>query len=101
MCEFISPPTHFAWDYSRSCCRVFRSPKFVASKQLQARQTADDIIRQGNKEAENIKKKSYLKQKEENQILREQTESELRERRGELQNKKPDFFKRGKFRSKI
>ena len=41
----------------------FVARNLLHQKQLQARQTADDIIRQGNKEAENIKKKSYLKQK--------------------------------------
>ncbi|MFQ3871451.1 ribonuclease Y [Staphylococcus sp. Mo2-1] len=54
-------------------------------KQLQARQTAEDIIEQGNKEAENTKKEKLLEAKEENQILKEQSENELRERRGDLQ----------------
>ena len=54
-------------------------------KQLQARQTAEDIIEHGNKEAENIKKEKLLEAKEENQILKEQSENELRERRGDLQ----------------
>ena len=39
-------------------------------KQLQARQTAEDIIEQGNKEAENIKKEKLLEAKEENQIIK-------------------------------
>ncbi|MDU5376028.1 MAG: ribonuclease Y [Staphylococcus warneri] len=54
-------------------------------KQVQARQTADDIVNQAHKEADNTKKEKLLEAKEENQILREQTENELRERRGELQ----------------
>ena len=54
-------------------------------KQLQAGQTAEDIIEQGNKEAENIKKEKLLEAKEENQIIKEQSEIELRERRGDLQ----------------
>lgn len=45
----------------------------------------EDIVNQAHKEADNIKKRNYLRQKEENQILREQTEAELRERRSELQ----------------
>ena len=57
-------------------------------KQVQARQTADDIVNQAHKEADNTKKEKLLEAKEENQILREQTESELRERRGELQRPK-------------
>ena len=54
-------------------------------KQLQARQTADDIIEQGNKEAENTKKEKLLEAKEENQVIREKAENELRERRADLQ----------------
>ena len=54
-------------------------------KQVQSRQTAEDIVNHANKEADNIKKEKLLEAKEENQILREQAESELRERRGELQ----------------
>ncbi|MGF7393367.1 ribonuclease Y [Staphylococcus haemolyticus] len=63
----------------------FVARNLLHQKQLQARQTADDIIKQGQKEADNIKKEKLLEAKEENQIIREQTESELRERRGELQ----------------
>ena len=94
MCEFINPPTHFAGVYSRSCCRVYSSPKVLHEKQVQAKQTADDIINQANKEADNLKKERLLEAKEENQRLKEQTENELREIRGNLQNKRPDFFKR-------
>ena len=54
-------------------------------KQLQARQTAEDIIAHGKKEADNIKKEKLLEAKEENQFLKEQSENELRERRGDLQ----------------
>ena len=56
----------------------------LLQKQVQARQTADDIVSYANKEADNIKRK-LLEAKEENQILKEQAENELRERRGELQ----------------
>ena len=38
-------------------------------KQVQARQTADDIVSYANKEADNIKKEKLLEAKEENQIL--------------------------------
>ncbi len=34
-------------------------------KQVQARQTADDIVSYANKEADNIKKKNYLRQRRE------------------------------------
>ena len=54
-------------------------------KQIQAKQTAEDIINQANKEAENIKKEKLLEAKEENQIFKDQVESELRERCGDLQ----------------
>ena len=64
-------------------------------KQLQARQTADDIIKQGQK-ADNIKKEKLLEAKEENQIIREQTESELRERRGELQRQEARLLQKRK-----
>ena len=64
-------------------------------KQLQARQTADDIIKQGQKEADNIKKEKLLEAKE-NQIIREQTESELRERRGELQRQEARLLQKRK-----
>ncbi len=57
----------------------------LLQKQSQARQTAEDIVNQAHKEADNIKKEKLLEAKEENQILREQTEAELRERRSELQ----------------
>ncbi len=36
-----------------------------------------DIVNQAHKEADNIKKEKLLEAKEENQILREQTEAEL------------------------
>lgn len=57
----------------------------LLQKQSQARQTAEDIVNQAHKEADNIKKEKLLEAKEENQILREQTEAELRERHSELQ----------------
>ncbi|WP_281186837.1 ribonuclease Y [Staphylococcus schleiferi] len=57
----------------------------IYQKQSQAKRTAKDIIEQANKEAENLKKEKLIEAKEENQVLRERIESELRERRGELQ----------------
>ena len=53
------------------------------------------------KRRDNIKKEKLLEAKEENQIIREQTESELRERRGELQRQARLLQKERKFRSKI
>ena len=47
------------WDYSRGCCRVFLARNILHQKQIQARQTANDIIKQGQKEADNIKKRNY------------------------------------------
>lgn len=96
MCEFIKPPTHFAGDHSRSCWRVCCCPNLLLQKQSQARQTAEDIVNQAHKEADNIKKEKLLEAKEENQILREQTEAELRERRSELQRQETHFFKKKK-----
>ena len=69
-------------------------PEIYYTKTSSSKTTAEDIVNYANKEADNIKKKNYLRQKEENQILREQTESELRERRGNFKDKKPDFFKK-------
>ena len=59
-------------------------PEIYYTKTSSIETTAEDIVNHANKEADNIKKK-LLEAKEENQILREQAESELRERRGELQ----------------
>ena len=95
MCEFIKPPTHFAGDHSRSCWRVCCCRNLLLQKQSQARQTAEDIVNQAHKEADNIKKK-LLEAKEENQILREQTEAELRERRSELQRQETRLLQKKK-----
>ena len=59
------------------------SRNILHQKQIQARQTANDIIKQGQKKQ--IISKRLLEAKEENQIIREQVETELRERRSELQ----------------
>ncbi len=72
----------------------------LLQKQSQARQTAEDIVNQAHKEADNIKKEKLLEAKEENQILREQTEAELRERRSELpKTRNPTSSKRRKLRA--
>ncbi|PWZ47995.1 ribonuclease Y, partial [Staphylococcus pseudintermedius] len=63
----------------------FIAQNLIYQKQLQAKQTAKDILEQANKEAENLKKEKLIEAKEENQILRERVENELRERRTELQ----------------
>ena len=47
------------------------------------------------KKADNIKKEKLLEAKE-NQIIREQTESELRERRGELQRQEARLLQKRK-----
>ena len=67
----------------------------LLQKQSQARQTAEDIVNQAHKEADNIKKK-LLEAKEENQILREQTEAELRERHSELQRQETRLLQKKK-----
>ena len=84
MFRIIRPPTYFA-SIILGVVVVFSARKLLHQKQLQARQTAEDIIDQANKEAENLKKEKLLEAKEENQLLKEQSENELRERRGELQ----------------
>ena len=71
-------------------------PEIYYTKQVQARQTADDIVSYANKEADNIKKKKLLEAKEENQILKEQAENELRERRGELQRQETRLLQKKK-----
>ena len=38
---------------------VFLARNILHQKQIQARQTANDIIKQGQKEADNIKKRNY------------------------------------------
>lgn len=96
MCEFIKPPTHFAGDHSRSCWRYVVARNLLLQKQSQARQTAEDIVNQAHKEADNIKKEKLLEAKEENQILREQTEAELRERRSELQRQETRLLQKKK-----
>lgn len=63
----------------------FIAQNLIHQKLMQAKSTARDIIEQANKEAENLKKEKLIEAKEENQLLRERSESELRERRGELQ----------------
>ncbi|WP_142254975.1 Rnase Y domain-containing protein, partial [Staphylococcus aureus] len=63
-----------------SYCGLILCRNLLLQKQSQARQTAEDIVNQAHKEADNIKKEKLLEAKEENQILREQTEAELRVR---------------------
>jgi ribonuclease Y len=53
----------------------FIARNLLQQKQIQARQTAEDIIDQANKEADNVKKEKLLEAKEENQILKEQVEN--------------------------
>lgn len=96
MCEFIKPPTHFAGIILGVVGGYVVARNLLLQKQSQARQTAEDIVNQAHKEADNIKKEKLLEAKEENQILREQTEAELRERRSELQRQETDFFKKKK-----
>ena len=67
-------------------------PEIYYTKTSSSKTTAEDIVNYANKEADNIKKKNYLRQRREPN-LREQTESELRERRN-FKDKKPDFFKK-------
>lgn len=63
----------------------FIAHHLLQSKQIQARQTAEDIIEQAKRSAANLKKEKLIEAKEENQLIRENAENELRERRGDLQ----------------
>ena len=73
----------------------FVARNLLHQKQLQARQTADDIIKQGQKK-QIISKGKIIRGKRRNQIIREQTESELRERRGELQRQEARLLQKRK-----
>lgn len=68
----------------------------LLQKQSQARQTAEDIVNQAHKEADNIKKEKLLEAKEENQILREQPKQNYEKDVANFKDKKPDFFKKKK-----
>ena len=65
MCEFVKPPTHFAGDHSRSCWRVCCCPEICCFKSNhKLEQTAEDIVNQAHKEADNIKKLLEAKEKQ-------------------------------------
>lgn len=57
----------------------------LTKKQDQARQSAHYIISEANKEAESLKKEKLIEAKEENQQIRDHLDSEIRERRSDLQ----------------
>ena len=57
MCEFIKPPTHFAGIILGVVGGYVVARNLLLQKQSQARQTAEDIVNQAHKEADNIKKK--------------------------------------------
>lgn len=74
----------------------FLARNILHQKQIQARQTANDIIKQGQKEADNIKKEKLLEAKEENQIIREQVEQSYVKDVVSFKDKKPEIFKKRK-----
>ncbi len=56
MCEFIKPPTHFAGIILGVVGGYVVARNLLLQKQSQARQTAEDIVNQAHKEADNIKR---------------------------------------------
>lgn len=58
------------------------------------KQTMEDLIENGRKEAETLKKEALLEAKEENQRYREKIEEELKERRTEIKNKEERLTQR-------
>lgn len=63
----------------------FFAQNSLTKKQDQARQSAHYILSEANKEAESLKKEKLLEAKEENQQIRDHLDSEIRERRSDLQ----------------
>ncbi|HSI67495.1 MAG TPA: ribonuclease Y [Planococcus sp. (in: firmicutes)] len=64
------------------------------SKMAGARNSAEQIIEDAKREAEASKKEALLEAKDENHKLRTETESEIRERRGELQRQENRLLQR-------
>lgn len=58
------------------------------------KQTAEDIISEGRKQAETLKKEALLEAKEENQRYRETIETELKERRQDIKNQEDRLLQR-------
>ncbi len=63
MCEFIKPPTRFAGIILGVVGGYVVARNLLLQKQSQARQTAEDIVNQAHKEADNIKKEKLLEAK--------------------------------------
>ncbi|RNF40570.1 ribonuclease Y [Planococcus salinus] len=64
------------------------------SKMAGAKGSAEQIIEDAKREAEALKKEALLEAKDENHKLRTETESEIRERRGELQKQENRLLQR-------
>ena len=64
------------------------------SKMAGARNSAEQIVEDAKREAEALKKEALLEAKDENHKLRTETESEIRERRSELQKQENRLLQR-------
>ncbi len=72
----------------------FVMKKSNESKMAGARNSAEQIIEDAKREAEALKKEALLEAKDENHKLRTETESEIRERRSELQKQENRLLQR-------
>ena len=78
---------------------MFLAGKSLARSEFEAesvksKQTAQDIIENGRKQAETLKKEALLEAKEENQKYHEKIENELKERRAELKQQEERLAQR-------
>ncbi|PKH09922.1 ribonuclease Y [Planomicrobium sp. MB-3u-38] len=72
----------------------FVMKKSNESKMAGARNSAEQVIEDAKKEAEALKKEALLEAKDENHKLRTETESEIRERRSEIQKQENRLLQR-------
>lgn len=72
----------------------FVMKKSNESKMAGARNSAEQVIEDAKREAEALKKEALLEAKDENHKLRTETESEIRERRSELQKQENRLLQR-------
>lgn len=66
----------------------------LTKKQQEARNSADHIIKEAEKEAESLKKEKLLEAKEENQRLKEETQADLDDKRDDLRMQETRILQR-------
>ncbi|WP_145447448.1 Rnase Y domain-containing protein, partial [Staphylococcus epidermidis] len=69
-------------------------PNLLHQKQLQPTQTPHHILTYPNKQPHNIKKQKLLHPKEDNQILKQQPQNQLPERRPQLQTQQTPLLQK-------